>query len=165
MRLLAMLLAAHSAAALQLAPVPRAPDLSITARPRNLPVRCMATEPPAPDTPADPISRIFDVLFPGGRGERIFFGVFKQSVDPASVPDDAERARLKAQAAVDLVNIDDAERERRRVAGLAMSAATAALAVGLLLADAGATARLAIAPRKRAPASLRPRCQHAMARP
>ena len=157
MRLLAMLLAAHSAAALQLAPVARAPDLSITARPRNLPVRCIAKP--------DPISRIFDVLFPGGRGERIFFGVFKQSVDPASVPDDAERARLKAQAAVDLVNIDDAERERRRVAGLAMSAATAALAVGLLLADAGATARLAIAPRKRAPASLRPRCQHAMARP
>jgi len=94
----------------------------------------------------DPVSSLFSTLFPGGSNRQIFFGVLQREVDPTAVPDAAERARLREQAAVDLTNIDAAERERRRVAGGALAVGTAALAVGLLASEASALARLAIAP-------------------
>lgn len=95
---------------------------------------------------ADPIAQAFSMLFSGGSGKEIFFGVLQRDVDPASVPSDEQRQKLREAAANDLINIGDDERERRRVAGTAMGGVTLALATGLLVSHAAPLARLAIAP-------------------
>lgn len=101
-----------------------------------------------PEEPAgDVVSNLFSrLLFPGGSRKQIFFGVLQRAIDPAAIPSEEERARRRGQAAADLVNIDDAERERRRLAGTALGCVTAVFAIWLLASHAGALARLAIAP-------------------
>jgi len=94
----------------------------------------------------DPIALGMRRIFPAGSGKKIWFGVFKQDVVDSEVPTDAERAALRAKAAEQLTNIDAAERERRKLAGTALGAATGLLAVGLLVAEAPTLTRFAIAP-------------------
>ena len=94
----------------------------------------------------DPLARAFSMLFTGGSGKRIYFGVLQQDVQPSEVPAADERAARRAVAAEQLVNIDMPERERRRLAGAAAAAGTAALAIGLLAFDAPALSRVAIGP-------------------
>ena len=72
--------------------------------------------------------------------------MFQRRVDESALPSDEERAERRAQAAASLVNIDDAERERRRAASVVFTAATAATAVALLALHSPPLARLAIAP-------------------
>jgi hypothetical protein len=67
---------------------------------------------------------------------------FESNVDFAA----DERARRREVAASSLTNIDAAERQRRQLAGTAMSVATGALAVSLLAAHAAPLTRVAIAP-------------------
>jgi len=95
---------------------------------------------------SDPVAQLFSSLFQGGSGKRIAWGVLQQDVDPAAVPDADERARRREVAASSLTNIDAAERQRRQLAGTAMSIATGALAVSLLAAHAAPLTRVAIAP-------------------
>ena len=121
---------------------------------RSTPLRCVEPpiiepEPPTADpepSTIDPVAAVFGTLYEGGKGKKIAWGVFQQDVDAASVPSPEEQARRRDQAAVDLVNIDDEERERRKVAGLALVAFTVAFGAALLGAHAPATARFAIAP-------------------
>lgn len=95
----------------------------------------------------DPVAKLFSqVLFPAGQGKKIAWGVMQRDVDPLAVPSEAVRAELRAAAARDLMNIDAVERERRRLAGTAFGALTAAVAAALLALDVGPLARLAIAP-------------------
>ena len=77
---------------------------------------------------------LFQALYPGGSRTRISYGVFKEAVEPGSVPSDAEQARRREAAADALVNIDEAERARRRSAGLALGGGALVLAAGLPLA-------------------------------
>lgn len=96
---------------------------------------------------SDPVAQVFSkVLFKGDSGKSIAWGVLQKDVDPAQVPSDEERAARRASAARDLTNIDDAERERRKLAGTAFAGVTAALALGLLVTHAAPLARAAIAP-------------------
>lgn len=94
--------------------------------------------------PTDPVARLFRTLFPPNAGKSIAFGVFQRDVDAAAVPSDDERAELRRVAAEELTNIGAEERDRRRLAGAACSAATAALGAALLAAHAPAAARLAL---------------------
>lgn len=103
-----------------------------------------AAAPPAASS--DPLAAMFKVLFAPGKGRKIAWGVFQQEIDPASVPSDEERASRREAAEEMLVNIDGDERSRRLKAGLAMSAATVALAVGLLAGHAPLATRFAVAP-------------------
>ena len=89
---------------------------------------------------------MFQRLFPGGSGKKIFFGVLQVDVDPADAPTEEERERRQAAAAEALTNIDLPERERRRLAGGVLSVLTAALAAALLATDAPAATRIAIGP-------------------
>jgi glutaredoxin 3 len=95
---------------------------------------------------ADPVAALFSTLFGGGSGKRIWFGVLQQQVDPGTVPTDTVRAERRATAAAALTNIDDDERERRRLAGSVLGVLTAAIAVGMVAGDASALTRAAIAP-------------------
>lgn len=94
----------------------------------------------------DPVATVMSALFPAGKGSKIAWGVLQQAVEPAAVPSDEERARRRDAAAAQLVNIDGDERERRKRAGLAFLALSAALAGALLATGAGAAARGAVAP-------------------
>lgn len=67
-------------------------------------------------------------------------------VDLETVPSEEERARRREVAAAQLTNIDTDERERRKLAGGAMSVVTAALAAYLLASHAPTLSRAAIAP-------------------
>ena len=102
--------------------------------------------PEPPESPQDPIATVFGALFPGSSNKKIWFGVLQKDVDPSDVPSEAERARRRSEAAKALTNIDQDERDRRLAAGVAMSAATLALAIGLLAGHAPAPTRFAIAP-------------------
>lgn len=104
---------------------------------RTGPATCAAT---------DPVASLFASLFAGGSGKRIFFGVLQQKVNASDVPGEQERALRREAAADQLVNIDMPERDRRRLAGTALSVCTAALAVGLVAAHAPPLTRFAIAP-------------------
>ena len=105
-----------------------------------------AAAAPASGGDFDPVRPLFgQLLFPGGRNKKIVWGVLKADVDPSEVPDEAERARRREQAARDLVNIDEAERGRRLQASGAFRALTVALGAGLLGFHAPAVARLSIA--------------------
>ena len=121
---------------------------------------------------ADPVRAVFQTLYAPGQQRKIAWGVFQQPVDPSTVPSDEarlrqtyartsppppllpptrpcatqERARRRATAAEQLVNIDAEERERRKTAGLAMGAVTGVLGAALLGWHAPAAARLAISP-------------------
>jgi hypothetical protein len=92
--------------------------------------------------PASPAELVLSKAFP--RGKRVTYGLFTVDADPSALPSEEERARLRAEAASELAVIDRAERDRRMLAGSAGSVATAALAVGLLLAHAPLTARAAL---------------------
>jgi len=102
----------------------------------------------ASDAPAgfDPLALVFSTLFPSGKGSKIMWGVFQQSVDEATLPSLEDRALRREVAAAQLVNIDGDERDRRKQAGLAFLAVSTALAGVLLVTDAGAGARFAVAP-------------------
>lgn len=65
-------------------------------------------------------------------GKKIVFGVFQQDVDLNNVPSAAEQARLAEKAAKSLVNIDDAERGRRRSVGLVAGGVAAAVYAAML---------------------------------
>jgi len=89
---------------------------------------------------------MFSQLFAGGSGKKIYFGVLQKEVNAADIPDEEERAARRLQAAESLTNIDMSERDRRQLAGTAMAALTAALAIGLLAGHAPTLTRFAIAP-------------------
>lgn len=72
--------------------------------------------------------------------------MFRHLVNAADIPDEEERAARRLQAAESLTNIDMSERDRRQLAGTAMAALTAALAIGLLAGHAPTLTRFAIAP-------------------
>ena len=77
--------------------------------------------------------------------KKIYFGVFTQDVDPASVPSAETRDTLRQNARNSLTNIDDAERDRRRVVGQVLLAASAILAAVLYLeTDANAITRFLV---------------------
>lgn len=65
-------------------------------------------------------------------GKSIVWGVFQKEIDPASIPDSKTQAERVAKASKDLVNIDDEERARRKVAGLAGLAVTVTIYCGML---------------------------------
>ncbi|KAL1526539.1 hypothetical protein AB1Y20_015248 [Prymnesium parvum] len=94
----------------------------------------------------DPSSRMISTMFPEGKGRRIAWGLLTTEVDSSSVPSDMERQQLREAAASQLVNIDQAERDRRKMAGSILSVATVCIAVALLAAHADAAARAAILP-------------------
>ena len=119
------------------------PALSGCAGARRCAVRCEATDKAES---FDPAATVISTAFQAGSGRRIAWGVLTEEVDPASVPSDAERQALRDTAAANLVNIDQDERDRRRVAGTALSVATAALAIGLLAVHADAVTRAATLP-------------------
>eukprot|EP00316_Scyphosphaera_apsteinii_P021384 CAMPEP_0119311040 /NCGR_PEP_ID=MMETSP1333-20130426/21353_1 /TAXON_ID=418940 /ORGANISM="Scyphosphaera apsteinii, Strain RCC1455" /LENGTH=173 /DNA_ID=CAMNT_0007315325 /DNA_START=326 /DNA_END=847 /DNA_ORIENTATION=- len=100
----------------------------------------------AVESQIDPVANLFSTLFQGGSGNRIWFGVLQQTVDPSDVPSDEVRAELRAKAATDLTNIDTNERKRRLLAGAVMSMLTAAVGVALLAGHAEPLTRFAIAP-------------------
>ena len=96
----------------------------------------------------DPLAEQFKRLYPGGAGERIKWGVFKEKVeaspDPPSDEALAERAALREAAACSLTNIDAAERAREKV-GKVAAALCGALAVAQLATGAGASQRAVMA--------------------
>jgi len=108
--------------------------------------RCDAVLLSEKDDAFDPVATVMSTAFKAGEGRRIAWGLLTEEVEPSSIPSDAERAALREQAAEDLVNIDQNERDRRRIAGTALSVATAALALALLAAQVGALTRAAILP-------------------
>merc|ERR1719231_178695 len=122
--------------------------------PTKFPAAASPDAETAPDDPvakaqealADPVRAVFQTLYAPGQQRKIAWGVFQQPVDPSTVPSDEERARWRATAAEQLVNIDAEERERRRTAGLAMGAFTVVLGAALLSWHVPAAARLAISP-------------------
>lgn len=74
--------------------------------------------------------------FPPDQGVKIKWGFFKEAVPAALLQDDspetaARRQQLRDQAAKDLVNIDAAERDRRKLIGVAAALTAAGLAVVL----------------------------------
>jgi len=91
-------------------------------------------------------------------GKQIYFGVFtsdaelkdaagnKLSLEEYRVRTAGERARLQEAAACELSNIGSAERERRRVAGLALTALTAAVAAAMVAGGADGPTRLGVFP-------------------
>lgn len=85
-----------------------------------------------------------------GVGSRVKWGLFKEAIPEEEVDGspEAERAReaLREAAARDLVNIDEAERERRGLAGAAFAAGAALLAGALLWTQAAWYLRLGIFP-------------------
>lgn len=97
----------------------------------------------------DPLAEQFKRLYPGGAGERIKWGVFKEKVeaspDPPSDEALAERAALREAAACSLTNIDAAERARREKVGKVAAALCGALAVAQLATGAGASQRAVMA--------------------
>jgi len=103
-------------------------------------------EEPSTTVRSDPVSTVFKLLFAPGKRRKIAWGVLQLPIDPAAVPSDEERARRRADAAKQLVNIDMEERQRRKMAGLAMAAISTAVGAALLTAHAPAASRLAIAP-------------------
>mmetsp|Transcript_19625 Transcript_19625/g.61059 ORF Transcript_19625/g.61059 Transcript_19625/m.61059 type:complete len:174 (-) Transcript_19625:1370-1891(-) len=87
--------------------------------------------------------QVISTLYPAGK--RVVYGLLTEDVDPASVPDEAERARRREEAAASLTNIDAQERERRRVIGLLGMVGTGLYASGLLALRAGPAARASVA--------------------
>jgi len=125
--------------------------------------------PPSADDAKDgPFSDVFAKVLKGGAPLLVDGGQVKLDVGPgaqseglsvkwgllkerAPTPDNsaearAERARLRAEAAEDLVNIDGPERERRALAGNAMTVVTVLLIVGLLAGQAPWFARAGLLP-------------------
>lgn len=102
----------------------------------------MCAPPPAPAAPKSVIGSVVEAGFPVGK--KIMFGLFTQDVDPAGVPSEEERGRLREQAASELAVISAEERQRRTMVGYVGGAATAALAASLLVACAPPTARAAL---------------------
>jgi len=95
----------------------------------------------------DPVGQLFsNVFFPGGKGKSIVWGIFKKDVDPSSIPSEEERADLRANAARQLINIGQAERDRRMLAGKVLSVGTIFTAAALLRSDVSPLARFSIAP-------------------
>ena len=82
----------------------------------------------------DPLGQAFAAAYDGSDSaapQRITWGVFKTAVDASAVPGSADRAALRAEAAVTLTNIDLDERQRRLLAGGLFGVATAALGAAL----------------------------------
>ena len=78
----------------------------------------------------DPLGQAFAAAYDDSESaapQRITWGVFKTAVDASAVPGSADRAALRAEAAVTLTNIDLDERQRRLLAGGGFGVATAAL--------------------------------------
>lgn len=74
----------------------------------------------------------------GDKGKSIVYGVFSADVDESKIPSSEERAQLRQQAAVDLVNIDMMERERRDQVGTFATYASIAYIIWVsLFADDG----------------------------
>lgn len=92
----------------------------------RLPTRLMAADV----TKESPMKEVMQKQFQVGK--KIVFGVFQQDVDSSSIPSAAEQARLEANAATKLVNIDDAERARRRSVGLVAGGVAAAVYAAML---------------------------------
>ncbi|CAE8629829.1 unnamed protein product [Polarella glacialis] len=93
------------------------------------------------------------LAFEVGEGQgasRVKWGVLKEAVDEASVDRSPEaesrRAELRATAATSLVNIDDEERARRRIAGLAFAAFAFVLSAYLLWTQAAWYSRAGVFP-------------------
>ncbi|KAG8469288.1 hypothetical protein KFE25_007806 [Diacronema lutheri] len=86
----------------------------------------MCAEPRGGPAPAEALKRAVEIGFPVGR--RIKYGLFTDTVEPASIPDEAERRRLREQAAADMAVIGADERQRRSAVGYAGGAATIAQA-------------------------------------
>jgi len=72
----------------------------------------------------------------GGVGSRVKWGLLKEEVSASEIDKspiaEQKRAELRAAAARDLVNIDQDERERRRLGGLAFAALAVLLALFML---------------------------------
>jgi len=80
--------------------------------------------------PEDVVSEGFEkVGFVGGKGVRVKWGVLQEKIaDNEILPEESERERRREQAAKDLVNIDQEERNRRLIAGGTGMVFTTALA-------------------------------------
>lgn len=102
----------------------------------------MCAEPRGGPAPAEALKRAVEIGFPVGR--RIKYGLFTDTVEPASIPDEAERRRLREQAAADMAVIGADERQRRSAVGYAGGAATVAAAAWLLASHASPVARAAL---------------------
>lgn len=84
----------------------------------------------------------------GAEGSSVKWGLLKEKTPEVDQSPKAKerRAELRAKAARDLVNIDDEERERRRVASYAFAAFAALLALYLLWSNAPWYSRGALFP-------------------
>lgn len=78
------------------------------------------------------------------QGKTIKFGLLTVDVDESARLPDAARAQLREQAAAEMAVIDASERARRTLVGRAGGAATAALAVALLVLQAPPLSRAAL---------------------
>lgn len=78
----------------------------------------------------DPLAEQFKKMYPGGSGQRIKWGVFKEKISATELDaSDSEKARaLRDAASENLTNIDDDERGRRYKAGAGAAVFVAALA-------------------------------------
>ena len=99
-------------------------------------------ETPSFENPVPVLNEIFDKMY-GKTGYSIKWGVFKEEVDPSSLPSAAEQKSLRAEAAAALTNIDATERDRRQVAGTVATVATIGLSVLLPFAGVGLPQRFA----------------------
>lgn len=63
----------------------------------------------------EPMKKAIDSGFKEGKS--IAWGVLQRDLDESKIPDLQERKKLRAQASKELVNIDNAERNRRKLAG------------------------------------------------
>lgn len=75
------------------------------------------------------------------QGKSIVFGVFQQDIDAASIPSASEQKERVAKATEQLVNIDDAERARRKTVGLGALGAAVAVYAGMLSLGVGLVPR------------------------
>ena len=96
---------------------------NVYGRPSRNSFAARATSDPNGDETSPPLKELFETLYPANSGTRIVWGVFKEKVDGFSSSEE-EREELRRNAAESLTNIDDAERARRRQAGLVFSALT-----------------------------------------
>ena len=76
----------------------------------------------------DPLAAQFKKMYPGGSGQRIKWGVFKEEVSATQLLDASDSKALRDAASENLTNIDDDERGRRYKAGAGAAVFSVALA-------------------------------------
>eukprot|EP00468_Gymnochlora_sp_CCMP2014_P011025 CAMPEP_0167757988 /NCGR_PEP_ID=MMETSP0110_2-20121227/10224_1 /TAXON_ID=629695 /ORGANISM="Gymnochlora sp., Strain CCMP2014" /LENGTH=165 /DNA_ID=CAMNT_0007644225 /DNA_START=100 /DNA_END=597 /DNA_ORIENTATION=- len=89
------------------------------------------------------VKQVFEKLFPAGEGKQIVYGVLTRDLQNVP-PSPEEQKRRRDKAAAELVNINDEERARRRMAGQIGYVFTIGLAATLIWLPVPPLARLGL---------------------